>query len=258
MVDLKAFSLTCTEATNLATAGENIELSSFGEDEITDIINMQDGLTNLRDLLKGDLSDITSFITNPPSGLKDFKRIAAQFGVGGTILGLTGVSLNYIIHHGDHSNDGNSSNEDNGNRGHQTAATATTATATSSTSTATPTKWLLNTMRGTSREAFEDFVSKLPDQGSGKRIIFPTLNYQNYVGKMTLQEAKAVSKYPIVDQIGANDPMVDPDVDGPLESVKTHQLSIRRQHDRRAVPDGHQHDHRVDPGIDVVYDSGYR
>lgn len=245
MVDLRAFALTFTEANSLAAAGENIELSSFGEDEITDVINMQDGLSNLRDLLKGDLSDITGFITNPPGGFVDFKRIAAQFAVGGIILGLTEVSLNYIIHYGDHDNNSNSDNNDN--RGHQTTATAT---ATSATSTATPTAWLLNTVRGTSREAFEDFVSKLPDHGKGNRIIYPALNYQNYVGKMTLEEAKAVSKYPIVDQIVSNDPM---DEDEPEDSEVNPQLSTRHQHDRRTVPDEHRHDRRVLPGVDITF-----
>lgn len=217
-VNLEAFQLTSTDASDLAAAGENIELSSFGKDEIADIINMQDGLNNIRDLLSADLSDIKRFISNPPRGLADFKRIAAQFGVGGTLVGLTGVSLNYLIHYGDHKNDGGNDNIDSA--GQLTAATQT-GTATSSTSTATPTAWLLNTVRGTSMEDFEDFIKKLPDQGSGRRIIFPALKYQNYVAKMTLEEAKAVSKYPIVDQIGANDPMEDPDIGAVSEQPKS-------------------------------------
>ncbi|MCJ1427877.1 hypothetical protein MMC29_005783, partial [Sticta canariensis] len=219
------FSSIFGDASDLAAAGGDIELSSFGQHEISDIINMQDGLNNLRDLLRGDLSDIKRFISNPPSGLKDFKRIAAQFGVGGTFVGLTGISLNYIVHYGDHKNNGGNDNNDSGS---QHTATTQTGTATLSTSTATPTAWLLNTVPGTSREAFEDFVSKLPDHGSGRRIIFPALNYQNYVAKMTLEEAKAVSKYPIVDQIGANDPMVDPDIGAEPEEPEP-------QHNRREV-----------------------
>lgn len=226
----KACALIGTDASDLAAAGESIELSSFGEGEITDILNMQDGLNNLRDLLKGDLSDITKFITNPPGGLRDFKRIAAQFGVGGTIAGFTGVSLNYIIHYNDHG-------------GQQTTATAT-ATATSSASTATPSEWVLNTVLGTSREAFEDFVSTLPDRGKGERIIFPVLDYQTYVGIMTLEDAKAVSKNPIVDQIGSNDPMTEQD-GGKLITLVTSELKERQD-------DGHQHDRRVVP-TNIVY-----
>ena len=238
--------LICTGASDLAAASEDIELSSFGGGDITDVINMQDGLSNLRDLLKADLSDITRFITNPPKGFTDFKRIASQFVVGGSIAGLTGVSLDYIIHYGGHNNKGNN----DGRNGQNTAS----ATAVVSSSTATPTAWLLNTVRGTSREAFENFVGKLPDRGSGKRIIFPRLGYQNYVGKMTLEEAKEVSKNPIVDQIGANLPMIDPDVEQRRNGVKTAQPSTRDQHDRRALLDGHQHDRRVPPGIEIVYD----
>ena len=191
---------------------------------------MLDGLNNLRDLLRGDLSDITRFISDPPSGLKDFKRIAAQFGVGGTLVGLAGVSLDYIFHYGDRKHNEGNNNNDSG--GQHTAATQT-GTATSSTSTATPTAWVLNTVRGTSREAFEDFVSKLPDHGSGRRIIFPALKYQNYVAKMTLEEAKAVSKYPIVDQIGANDPMVDPDIGAEPDELEP--MEAKPQRNRREV-----------------------
>ena len=183
-------------------------------------------MKNLRELLRADLSDIKRFILNPPSGLKDFKRIAAQFGAGGTLVGLAGVSLDYIIHYGDHKHNGGNNNNDNGDQ--HTAATQT-GTATSSTSTATPTAWLLNTVRGTSREAFEDFVNKLPDRGSGRRIIFPALKYQNYVAKMTLEEAKAVSKYLIVDQISANDPMVDPDRGTELEREEAKSQRNRRE-----------------------------
>lgn len=237
MADLKAFVLTFTDATDLAAAGENIELSSFGEGEAaTEVKDMQNGLNNLRDLLKGDLADIRRFITNPPSGLADFKRIAAQFGVGGTIIGVTGVSLNYIIHYGDHkngNNDNNNNNDNNDNRGDQNKATAS-ATSSTSTATATPLSWLFNTVPGTSRESFEDFVSKLPDGGSGIRIIFPRQNYQNYVTEMTLEEAKAVSKEAIIDQMGLDAEMMDLDSDGPQ--------SIRQQHERRTPP-----------GTEVVY-----
>ncbi|MCJ1467350.1 hypothetical protein MMC07_005974 [Pseudocyphellaria aurata] len=235
------FTTVSQDASDLAAAGESIELSSFGGGEVTDIINLQDGLNNLRDLLKGDLSDITKFITNPPGGLKDFKRIAAQFGAGGTIVGLTGVSLNYIIHYGDQ----NSNKDNNNNGGQQTTATAT---ATASTNKATPTSWLLNTVRGTSRETFEDFVGKLPDRGKGERIIFPRLNYQNYLGKMSLEEAKAVSKNPIVDQIGANDPMENLDID--LDELPQSPDLTRRLHHRRS--DEQHLDRRVNPR-DIVY-----
>ena len=54
---------------------------------------------------------------------------------------------------------------------------------------------------------------------------------------MTLEEAKAVSKYPIVDQIGANDPMIDPDIGAEPEEPKP-------QHNRReVVRDSHSPQH---------------
>lgn len=162
-------------------------------------MSMQDGLSNLRDLLRADLSDIVRFVTNPPSGLIDFKRIAAQFGVGGTITALTGVSINFIVHY-DHKD--SHQNNDAGGR-----SPTGTATAVLSSSLPTPTEWLLNTVPGTSVDAFEAFIKKLPDRGSGERIVFPQLDHQHYVGKMTLEEAKAVSKILIVDQITPNDPL---------------------------------------------------
>lgn len=244
MVDLKAVTLTCTEASQLAAEGESIELTSFGESEIPDIVKMQNGLKNLRDLLKTDLTDIAKFITNPPKGLVDFKRIAAQFAVGGTIAGLTGVSLDYVLHYSDRDDNGNGGNIGTDNsqdaQGNQHTPTAA-ATVTSST--ATPTAWLLNTVFGTSRESFEAFVSKLPDRGSGKRIIFPAVGYQNYVTKMTLEEAKAASKNPIVDQVYPNDP-VDVDMSVP-ESSAPPRLMTRDEHNRSAVSDGHQYERRA-------------
>lgn len=165
----------------MAAAGENIKLSTVREDDVPDIVNMQHGLNNLRDLLKEHSSDITSFIANPPSGVEDFKRIAAQFGEGGMITVLSGVSLDYIIHYGDPKN--------HDIRDDQAAATATLPS------------WIIMTVPWTSKEAFEDFVSKLPDHGSGRRMIYPSFGAQNYVTRMTLEEAKAASKDAIVDQL---------------------------------------------------------
>lgn len=189
--------LTCTDASALAAAGENIELSSFGQKEREDVLKMQDGLRNLGGLLKLDHIDITRFITRPQSGFVNFQRIAAQFAVGGAITMTVGVSLDYIIHY--HNNGNGYSIGGHGNQ-HTTATTAT-----ESISTAEPKSWLLNTVPGTSREAFEDFVSKLPDRGSGRRIVYPHMNHQYYVAKLTLEEANAVSKLTIVDQLGSNE-----------------------------------------------------
>lgn len=166
---------------------------------------MQDGLHNLRDLLKVDLADMTRFITHPPSGLVDFKRIAAQYDGDGTAKRLLGVSLGYIIHYGDHRyNDNGGNHSSNHGQGNQHT---TPPSATETSSTAEPKSWLLNTVRGTSREDFEAFVGKLPDRGNGRRIIYPAVGYQNYATKMTLEQVKAVSKDPIVDQVASNEPV---------------------------------------------------
>ena len=68
-------------------------------------------------------------------------------------------------------------------------ATSKTATSTSSSSssTGTPREWLLCTVPGTSESAFETFVSGLPDKGSGRRKKPAFLDFQYYVGKMTLE-----------------------------------------------------------------------
>lgn len=95
---------------------------------------------------------------------------------------------------------------------HESATTTTaqaSATSSTSSSTATPSEWLLNTVPGTSLDDFEAFVQKLPDRGAGRRITYPELNYQNYIGKMTLDQARMVNTNPIVDQISANDPIDD-------------------------------------------------
>lgn len=193
------------DASDLAAAGDNIELRSFEEGELADVIKMQDGLHNLRDLLKVDLADMTRFITHPPSGLVDFKRIAAQYDGDGTAKRLLGVSLGYIIHYGDHRyNDNGGNHSSNHGQGNQHT---TPPSATETSSTAEPKSWLLNTVRGTSREDFEAFVGKLPDRGNGRRIIYPAVGYQNYATKMTLEQVKAVSKDPIVDQVASNEPV---------------------------------------------------
>lgn len=95
---------------------------------------------------------------------------------------------------------------------HESATSTTTqtsATSSTSSSTATPSEWLLNTIPGTSLDDFEAFVQKLPDRGTGRRITYPELKYQNYIGKMTLDQARIVNANPIVDQISANDPIDD-------------------------------------------------
>lgn len=76
---------------------------------------------------------------------------------------------------------------------------------TTSTSTATPSQWILNTVPGTTQSEFETFIQTLPDKGIGRRIVYDTADHQWYAGSMTLDEAKIVSRVPIVDQIVSNE-----------------------------------------------------
>ena len=52
---------------------------------------------------------------------------------------------------------------------------------------------------------FQTFIKTLPDRGSGKQMIFDGSDYQNYVTKMTKEEALVVNKDPIVDMMTRND-----------------------------------------------------
>ena len=78
--------------------------------------------------------------------------------------------------------------------------TASTS-ASSSSNAAEPTEWILNTVPGTSVEAFDKFIKTLPDRGEGRRIVFPELPDQVYVGLMTKAEAEEINRNPIVDQL---------------------------------------------------------
>ncbi|KAL8735846.1 MAG: hypothetical protein Q9181_002675 [Wetmoreana brouardii] len=71
----------------------------------------------------------------------------------------------------------------------------------SPTKTSEPYEWILNITPGTSVKDFKEFIKGLPDHGAGEQIIFPSLDYQNYVGKMTRDEARVVNQIPIVDMI---------------------------------------------------------
>ncbi|KAL8634660.1 MAG: hypothetical protein Q9228_007754, partial [Teloschistes exilis] len=76
-----------------------------------------------------------------------------------------------------------------------------------SSSTATPSEWLLNTIPGTSVDAFQKFIRTLPDGGGGEQIVYDGIDTQGYVAKLTLEEAKVVNRLPIVDQIVSNGPI---------------------------------------------------
>lgn len=71
---------------------------------------------------------------------------------------------------------------------------------------------------------------------------------------MTREEAKAVSKIPIVDQIGPSDLVkIVNDGPGPQNFMRDPQPSIQRQRKRQAVPDEEQVGRPQAPDYDVVY-----
>ena len=70
-----------------------------------------------------------------------------------------------------------------------------------------PGPWLLNTKSGTSLAAFKAFILGLPDKGSGRQIVYDSLSTQWYETSMTLEEAKIVKGFPIVDQMVPNTPL---------------------------------------------------
>ena len=113
-------------------------------------------------------------------------------GVGGTITGI----VSWI--HGQQSIQNLASGSP---KGTPTPTASASSSASSSSNTAEPTQWILNTVPGTSVEAFDKFIKTLPDRGQGTRIVFPNLRDQSYVGLMTRAQAEEVNKNPIVDQI---------------------------------------------------------
>ena len=123
------------------------------------------------------------FIKDPPSGLNDYRRISTY--LGGTVgAGSLAYGIGQIFNGPIVATTSSSKSQSAG-----ADATSKTATSTSSSSSAsgTPREWLLNTVPGTSESAFESFVSSLPDKGKGRRKTPSFLNFQYYVGTMTLE-----------------------------------------------------------------------
>lgn len=169
-------------------------MSSFSAGDVPQIIEAQSGARNLAQLALDITNDIASNLIDIKRRLQAIQRAHTVLVQGGSIVvagaAVTGFILNF----------------------HESATLTTaqaSAASSTSSSTAIPSEWLLNTVPGTSLDDFEAFVQKLPDRGAGRRITYPKLNYQNYIGKMTLDQARVVNTYPIVDQISANDAIDD-------------------------------------------------
>ena len=82
---------------------------------------------------------------------------------------------------------------------------ASSASAPEPTNTEGPMNWYLNTVPGTSVKDFQTWIKTLPDKGLGRQSVFETSNYQGYVGRWTLNEAKIINEDPIVDMQVCND-----------------------------------------------------
>lgn len=61
--------------------------------------------------------------------------------------------------------------------------------------------YCINTVPGTTQAEYEDFVSSLPDGGTGLRINYPTIDWQVYGSRLTPAQALDVSKHPVVRSI---------------------------------------------------------
>ena len=171
------------EVGTLDAAAENIELSSFSGEDLQEVSEIQSKLGNTLNLLRDLAEDFGAWISRPAQGISQYRKLAAQLAL------LTVPELVLITNW--HSS--------------QSAPTSTSSSsAASASSTGNPNDWVLNTVPGTTVDAFEKFVNTLPDKGSGARLIYPGIGDQVYFGKMTLAEAQEVSKNPIVDQITPN------------------------------------------------------
>ena len=165
---------------SLGVAAENIELQSFTGEDLQGVTQMKSGFGNLLKLIR-DVSDgFAPYFFSAARGVSQYPKLATQL----VAIDLTALIL--VVNW------------------HRYPASTTTSSAASSSNTGTPSEWILNTVPGTSIDAFEKFIGSLPDKGAGRRIIYPHLPDQGYVGKMTLAEAQDVSRNPIVDQITPN------------------------------------------------------
>ncbi|KAL8825308.1 MAG: hypothetical protein Q9191_004491 [Dirinaria sp. TL-2023a] len=211
----------------LDTAAENIELQSFSGQDLQDVSQIKSKLGNTLNLLRDLAEGFGTWISRPAQGISQYRKLAAQ-------LALLAVPAEVALITNWHS---------------PKPSTATSSSsAASSSSTGDRETWILNTVRGTTVEAFDKFVNSLPDKGAGPRSVFPGIGDQVYYGKMTLAEAQEASKHPIVDQIVLNQVNIAQDFrarDGEIHNISdpTHHVLDR---DHSQTPKDHRLDRRDD------------
>ncbi|KAL9628273.1 MAG: hypothetical protein Q9164_007339, partial [Protoblastenia rupestris] len=178
---------------SLSVAAEKIDIaehSGLDEGQIKKVRKIRESLHKMKDIIKKDSMDLGHAAKKPTDHIKLFKEISHKYrGSDSKIMLLESTGMTAITEWK--------------KVDHKATMGTKKPGAPAATTTKEPEriKWLLNTVPGTSMEHFEAFIGKLPDKGAGKRITFPSLRYQHYVGKMTQNEAHVVSKHSIIDQI---------------------------------------------------------
>ncbi|KAL8735840.1 MAG: hypothetical protein Q9181_002669 [Wetmoreana brouardii] len=183
-----ALSAASSDFSALSSQFEAIELSSFSGGELAAIQTERTGLQTASKIVADILSRLKGCVATPGPCRNSVAGFVGSLGA----VNVIGV-LSWIQNHGT-----------------PTAASQTPkspASPASPTKTSDPLSWVLNTVPGTSVKAFKDFIRTLPDGGSGEQWIFDNSDFQNYVTKLTLEEAGVVNRDPIVDMIVANVPL---------------------------------------------------
>ncbi|KAL8866340.1 MAG: hypothetical protein Q9174_006363 [Haloplaca sp. 1 TL-2023] len=162
-----------------------IELTSFSGGQLTEIQSAQSALRSARDGLLKLIPGIRSTLSQPgPYAKTAFAGVLAS-------LVANDVVMQALIYY-----------EGSPTKASQAAKPPTAAPSASPSS--EPREWIFNTVVGTSKEEFDKFIKSLPDKGSGRQIIYPSMNYQWYVTRMTKKEAMVVHRATIVDQLVPN------------------------------------------------------
>ncbi|KAI4262170.1 MAG: hypothetical protein L6R42_002647 [Xanthoria sp. 1 TBL-2021] len=216
----------------LSTALGDIELSSVPGGQIFEAQQTRSALQSLAKQLGNALPPLRGCISNPGICRNIYRGTAGL--VGGASIG---VQLDAII------------NYDSTGKLRPTPVILPNST---TTSTSLPTAWILNTIPGTSVEDFRAFIKTLPDRGSGKQMIFDGSDYQNYVTKMTKEEALIVNKAPIVDMMTRNDPRYQQMISAPITERISFMLSDVRL--------GYQYHYEQSSGLGsyvYVFDGGF-
>ncbi|KAL8797125.1 MAG: hypothetical protein Q9195_000592 [Heterodermia aff. obscurata] len=192
---------------SVLNAMNSFEMQSFdsiGGNLASDIDAAKSSLGNLIDLLRTTPGEFAQWISKPPTGLTDYRKIAAYLVGAESAGGIAAAAIRQIIQSPLVASSSSSKSKTVG--GNLSSKTATSTSSSSSAST-TPRAWTLNTIPGTSISAFESFVESLPDKGTGRRYTYSALDYQDYTGTWTLEQARIIAKNPLVDQMYPNDPM---------------------------------------------------